>query len=72
MPSPSSSEALNKDLLIEQVLLLRDLNRREEALQVLLSHPEILDLEMQQLQLKLLWELGFGKLSEKPCRCHLR
>ena len=51
-------EALNKDLLIEQVLLLRDLNRREEALQVLLSHPEILDLEMQQLQLSLLWELG--------------
>ena len=50
-------EALNKDLLIEQVLLLRDLNRREEALQVLLSHPEILDLEMQQLQLSLLWEL---------------
>ncbi len=50
-------EALSKDLLIEQVLLLRDLNRREEALQVLLSHPKILDLEMQQLQLSLLWEL---------------
>jgi tetratricopeptide (TPR) repeat protein len=50
-------DALNKDLLIEQVLLLRDLNRREEALQVLLSHPQILDLEMQQLQLSLLWEL---------------
>ncbi|MBT91569.1 MAG: hypothetical protein CL921_08455, partial [Deltaproteobacteria bacterium] len=53
----SHPEALNKDLLIEQALLLRDLNRREEALQVLLSHSEILDLEMQQLQLSLLWEL---------------
>ena len=52
----SHPEALNKDLLIEQVLLL-DLNRREEALQVLLNHPEILDLEMLQLQLNLLWEL---------------
>ena len=50
-------EEFDKPLLVQQVGLLRQRERKEEALQALLRHPELLDLELEQLQLDLLWDL---------------